>query len=90
MSGISYSGKVTEGQVEWDGLTNIKVWDYETSITLQVRGREGERERGREEKEREEGEKKREKRERGRERERERRGREGERGERDMYSKHSM
>ena len=34
--GISYNGEVAKGQPDWSGITNIKVLDFEKTITLQV------------------------------------------------------
>ena len=36
MTGISYNGETKEGEADWSGLTNIKLFDFETCITLQV------------------------------------------------------
>ena len=36
MTGISYNGMDKSGRPDWSGLTNIKLYDFETCITLQV------------------------------------------------------
>ncbi|CAI8007646.1 Lysophospholipid acyltransferase 5 [Geodia barretti] len=35
VTGISYNGETKEGEADWSGLTNIKLFDFETCITLQ-------------------------------------------------------
>ena len=36
VAGITYIRETKEGSVDWSGLTNIKLFDFETCITLQV------------------------------------------------------
>lgn len=35
LTGLSYNGKDENGNELWDGCTNVRIWDYETSLSGQ-------------------------------------------------------